>query len=284
MNLNRSQDSVPAPKLRRLTAWFYGCALLVTAVCSVVPGSSLTAQEPPAAAAAGGREGYLIPVELPLVGDRDELVKTQISRIAATAGEGGQRPIVVLEFRAASLDAMGEPDNAGLGTRGSQFERCLSLARFLTSAEASKTRLIAYLSETVVGHAVLPVLACEEVIAAPDAELGRAAIDEPVDATVEGAYRDMVARRSTLPEPVVMSMLKPTLEVIELELSDGRTLVTNRAEADKLREEGLVLRQDVVWPGGGQAAYSGQQLRARRWIARTVDDPRNLGNLLGVDG
>ncbi len=230
------------------------------------------------------REGYIIRVDLPLIGDRDELVRQQIAKIANAAGNSEQRPVIVLEFQAISLDAVGEPQNAELGTRGSQFERCLSLARYLTSPEASRVRLIAYLPETVEGHAVLPVLACEEIIAAPAAELGRAAVDEPADATIEGAYRDIVARRATLPEAVVMAMLVPASEVYELELSEGGSLVTNRAEAVRLRDEGKVLKETQLWPGGGLAAFNGQQLRARRWIARTVDESSELSASLGISG
>lgn len=237
------------------------------------------------AQANGLRQGYLVPVELPLVGQRDELVRQQILRIANSHGNAALRPVVVLQFKATPLAEFGgEPDNGGLGTRGSRFERSLSLARFLTSPDAARVRLVAYLPEDVEGHAVLPVLACEEIFAASDAELGRAAIDEPVDTTVEGAYRDIAGRRATLPEALVMAMLDPAAEVYQLELTDGSNLVVDRQQAQKLREEGRVLREDTIWPGGGLAQFSGQQLRSRRWIARTVGDETELIEALGLNG
>lgn len=254
------------------------CSLAIFLTVAVAGGGQETEQP------SNAREGYIIRVDLPLVGDRDDAVRQQILRIANRAQDGAQRPIVVLEFRASSLDKVGEPDNADVGTRGSQFERSLSLARFLTSPEASRVRLIAYLPKTVEGHAVLPVLACEEIVAAPDAELGRAAIDEAADATIEGAYRDVVARRAALPEAVVMAMLVPASEVYELELSDGSSLVAHRGKTDQLREAGQVIKETQIWPGGGLAAFNGQQLRARRWIARTVDDSGELAATLGVGG
>ncbi|MCA9131889.1 MAG: hypothetical protein KDA45_01990 [Planctomycetales bacterium] len=231
------------------------------------------------------RQGYIVDVELPLIGQRDEVVRQQIVRIADTPSEGKQRPVVVLRFQAKPLAELADAvQPAGLGSRGSQFERCLALARFLTSAEAARVRLIAYLPETVEGHAVLPVLACEEIVAAVDAELGRAAIDEPLDATVQGAYRDVVSRRATLPEAVVMAMLDAQAEVFQLELAEGGTRITDRATAEKLREAGEVLREETIWPGGGLALFSGQQLRSRRWIARTVKDASELPSALGLSG
>ncbi|MEZ6080670.1 MAG: NfeD family protein [Pirellulaceae bacterium] len=218
------------------------------------------------------------------MGDRDELAKRQVRRIADVNRDALQRPVVVLRFAVDPIANVDLEAGSGMGSRGSQFERCLSLARFLTSPDAARVRLVAYLPDTVEGHAVLPVLACEEILANSTAELGRAAIDEPLDASIEGAYRDVVSRRATLPLPIVQAMLDGTAEVYLLELADGGSLVADRAEAAKRREAGEVLREETIWAGGGLAQFSGQQLRNRRWIARTLDDPTELSDALDLSG
>ncbi len=177
-------------------AWVLLLWLPARAIPQATPAST-----PAQAAAEPERVGYIVDVQLPLVGDRDELVKRQVRRIADANGSAEQRPVVVLRFAVDSIANVEVEAGSGMGSRGSQFERCLSLARFLTSPEAARVRLVAYLPETVEGHAVLPVLACEEILANSTAELGRAAIDEPLDASIEGAYRDVVSRRATLPRP-----------------------------------------------------------------------------------
>lgn len=231
------------------------------------------------------RLGFVVQVDLPLVGDRDEQVRQQIVRIADSNAEAEQRPIVVLRFQAAPLAELGfEPDNGGMGTRGSQFERCLALARFLTSAESARVRMVAYLPESVEGHAVLPVLACEEIVASNDAELGRASIDEPLDATIEGAYRDVVRRRAILPEAVALSMLDRNAEVYALELTDGGSMIAGRDEAKQLRDEAKVLQEETIWRGGSLASYSGKMMRGRRWISSTVNDESQLAASLGLTG
>ncbi len=231
------------------------------------------------------RLGFMVDVPLPLVGQRDEAVRQQIVRIADAHRDAAQRPVVVLQFKVAPLtENAGEPDNGGLGSRGSQFERSLALARFLTSPDAARVRLVAYLPETIEGHAVLPVLACEEIVAASSAELGRATIDEPLDATISGAYADVVARRATLPLAVVQAMLDSNAEVYLLELSDGGSLVADRAEATKRRQAGDVLREETIWAGGSLAQFNGQQLRNRRWIARTIDSVDDLSAALDLTG
>ena len=262
--------------LQHSAMWGLGLVVAHAAAwaCAVSIVSVAAAQQPAEVApAASERLGFVVDVPLPLIGQRDEVVRQQILRIADSQPAAGTRPVVVLQFRVTPLvDAAGEPENGGLGSRGSQFERCLALARFLTSPEAARVRLVAYVPETIEGHAVLPVLACEEIYAASSAELGRATIDEPLDGTIAGVYRDVVSRRATLPEAVVMAMLDSNAEVYLLELADGSSLVADRTEAARRREAGEVLREETIWPGGGLAQFSGQQLRNRRWIAGAVDD------------
>ncbi|MEO8269423.1 MAG: hypothetical protein ABI557_06880, partial [Aureliella sp.] len=187
------------------TTWKTSLTTRVVAACMLLLLLSVRAipQEASAKAAVEAeRVGYIVEVQLPLVGDRDETVKRQIRRIADANRDALQRPVVVLRFAVDPIASVDVEAGSGLGSRGSQFERCLSLARFLTSPDAARVRLVAYLPETVEGHAVLPVLACEEILANSTAELGRAAIDEPLDASIEGAYRDVVSRRASLPPPV----------------------------------------------------------------------------------
>ena len=70
------------------------------------------------------RSGYIVDVELPLVGDRDELVKRQIRRIADSNRDAAQRPVVVLRFTVAAIaNSADDTAQGGLGSRGSQFER-----------------------------------------------------------------------------------------------------------------------------------------------------------------
>lgn len=269
--------------LFRFTAKLSSAWLVVVALLLAFDNVRLIAQEKSESAAE--RVGFLVEVPLPLIGQRDELVRQQILRIADVHRSSQQRPIVVLKFKAIPLNlSSGESENGGLGSRGSQFERCLALARFLTSPDSARVRLIAYLPETIEGHAVLPVLACEEIIAASSAELGRATVDEPLDATIDGAYRDVVARRATLPQAIVSAMLNVDAEVYLLELAGGNSLVADRVEASQRREAGEVVREETVWAGGGLAQFNGQQLRNRRWIARTVDDEDELSAALELSG
>jgi membrane-bound serine protease (ClpP class) len=235
-----------------------------------------------AADADAGRAAFLVEVPLPLIGNRDELIERQVSQIISQTRGQPQRPIVVLRFAAAST-ASGEANPTG--TRGTRFERALSLARFLTSPAASRARLIAYVADNVEGHAVLPVLACEEIIATETGELGRAAIDEnAVDETVAGAYRDIARRRGALSDAVVQAMLSPNVEVVRVDLASGDSSIVTAAEAKALRDDGQVLREETLWTGGSLAAFTGGRMRQLRWVGRVVNSVDDLPEALGLKG
>ncbi|MDP7379065.1 MAG: hypothetical protein QF516_13270, partial [Pirellulaceae bacterium] len=81
------------------------------------------------------REGFLVQVPLPITGDVDLQVRTMIEKTlenlpVVEAAE--DRPVLVLQF----------DTSTGRSGRGSQFERCISLARFLTSRALNKVRTI----------------------------------------------------------------------------------------------------------------------------------------------
>jgi membrane-bound serine protease (ClpP class) len=234
-----------------------------------------------------GRSGYLVRVPLPLIGNRDAEVIQQVRRIAEAARQGDlERPVVVLQF---------EPMGSGAGlrgpeildTRGSQFERSLALARFLTEREASELRIVAFLPSTVEGHAVLPVLACQEVFAAPGVQLGRAGVDLPTDATILAAYQDIVSRgRTNIPEAAVQAMLEPNTELRRVSITDRPGIqVVTQTEANRLQDEGLISEfHETIWTGLGLAVFSAEQMRSWLWISPTIADPLELAAALDIQG
>lgn len=260
-------------------------ALLLTLVFKSQPWTSVAAGQEAAPADESGRAAYLIEVPLPLMGTRDEAIQQQINQVANKARGSEQRPIVILHFKAHASTERNAQDNNGSPSRGSQFERALSLARYLTSSAASKVRLVAYLTDRIEGHAVLPILACEEIIASPTAELGSAAADETaVDDTVRGAYKDIARRRATLSEAAVAAMIDPNVEVIRAELDNGDSRIVTNAEAKELRDSRKVISVTTIWSGGGLARFTGSQMGQLRWVSHVVENEDALATALNITG
>lgn len=227
--------------------------------------------EPPARTA---RQAYLFEVPLPLQDDVDLTLRSQLEKRLAELPPGGERPIFVLEFAA--------PE--GQSAEGSQFERAMSLARFLASERMSRVRTIAYLPRSVVGHAVLPVLACEEIAVAEDAELGAAGQGEQF---VDGVMRDTYARvaelRRTVPAAVALGMLDRDLEVMRVETLDGGVNYVTGEELAELQAQGTVSKVETIVGRGDLANFTGRQLRLQYGFASQLANSREaLARELGV--
>ena len=196
-------------------------------------------------------------VPLPIVNDVDSDTKRSVLAVldrfkeeGAFQGDG-DRPILVLEFR----------PREGTAGESSEFDRSYSLARFLTSEQLRQVRTVAYLPSSVQGHSVLPVLGCQQIIMAPDAELGAAGIsDQHVDPGVRLVYEDFANRRRVIKPAVVLSMLDRQLTVYQVMTPQGPRYVL-ADELEELKQEGLASEAKTIVPAGDFGLFTGKQLR-----------------------
>ena len=246
--------------MKRSHDYYFIAALLVL---SVIPQFGL-AQTAPA---------YLVRVPLPIVGSIDQKVRQNIQRAMGKAGALGEdRLTLVLEF-------WPESENAA----SSEFERSLALARFLVSPQVSNCRTVAYLPKSVTGHAVLPVLACEEIVMASSAKLGAAGVEETtLSPMMRGFYADIAERRRTVPTAVAIGMLDQDVKVVRATTPKGaRYLLGN--EVDELGAETNVQEIETITRSGELTFLSGNQLRLEHgFVAHLVDDRRELATILKV--
>ena len=130
------------------------------------------------------------------------------------AGKSGERPIIVFEF-------WSPPGSNGAG---SEFERSLSLARFLTGPSMQRIRTVAFVSQSAAtGHAVLVALACEQIIMDPDAVLGKvqAKLSQRSDRPCAAATPKSRGRGARFPEAIALGMLDADLEISRVQTDTG---------------------------------------------------------------
>lgn len=199
-----------------------------------------------------------IPVPLPITGSVDTNVIQTIERAIGRLPDrkqdrpqGQDRPTLVLDFQPAPTDA----------PSASQFERALALARFLAGDRLRQVRTVAYVAHSVTGHAVLPVLACEQLIVAPDAELGDAGGTEAfIDVTLRRGYSEIAERRRTIPVPVALGMLDPAQAVYKVETPTGTQYVLGDDLA-RVEKESAPTSIKTVKREGDRLKLSGRDLR-----------------------
>ncbi|HEX5102236.1 MAG TPA: hypothetical protein VFV87_00390, partial [Pirellulaceae bacterium] len=216
-------------------------------------------------------EAFRFDVPLPITGLVDQQVTSSVERALRKLPQGGPRPVFIFEFRP-KANSTGE---------GSDFGRALTLARYLAGDRLSGVRTVAWLPNSVKGHAVLPVLACEQIVMHKEAELGAAGIDEKtIDPALRSGYTEIAERRRTVPTAIALGMLDKSLAVYKVTTPDGVRYETEE-ELKKLRDGGLVTKEDNLFQPGDEHVLTGQEMRFELGFAsHLAEDRRSLAAAL----
>ena len=227
------------------------------------------------------RLAALVRVHLPLIGSGDEAIRRSIERACdhlldeSRHRDDLRRPVLVLQL---------EPP-AGALEASSSFERAFALARALCSSDLAGVRKVAFAPQGIQGHATLLAMACEELIMAPEAEIGDAGIGEPdqgaILQTVVAAYREIAQARRTIPESLAVGMIDPASEVLQVETEDGIHFVLG-TELDKFSKTHEIIQRQTLVPPGTSARFTGREGRQFGFVKHLAGDRRALASALGV--
>ena len=222
----------------------------------------LSAQDEPAF-------GRRIRVPLPLKDSSDRVIKQMVQRVLADQPVGAERPVIVFEFWVPE-------DGDGSGT---EFERALSLARFLTGPDLERVRTVAFIPKSATGHAVLVALACEEIIMGEDAALGDAGAGERIiGPTMRGGYTEIARSRRTVPEAIALGMLDPDLTISRVTTSSGE-LYAWPEELERLKTERDDIQAiDTFIPAGQMGVFRGDKLRELGVVSYLAEDTEQVAS------
>jgi membrane-bound serine protease (ClpP class) len=227
-------------------------------------------------------DGRLIRVRLPLAGNADQHIKGAIERAMAqlkqsSSRDPGRRPVLILELVPARRQ--------GSFGEGTDFERATSLARYLTSPKLSSVKTVAYIPRSIKGHGVLLALACEEIVMAPEAEIGEAGVDEDerraVDPLVVSTYQQIAGSRKTVPEAIALGMLDRRAEVLKVETDQGTDFVL-RGDMAALEKDHTIVSQEVLVPLGSLGSFNGRQGREYGFVKLFAKNEGELARGLGL--
>ncbi len=227
--------------------------------------------------------GHLLVVPFPLAEVDDRRVRLQIQQILERH-VGQSRPVVVLKFveKGQSVSVMDERASIAIG-RGTEFERSLSLARWLVGPVGVRARTIAYLPDSIEGHATLVALGCEEIAMAPLAEMGRASVDEAsVDDVVTDGYLGITQRRGAFPAEAVRSMLDQDAPLYRVELVGENSRFVSEKDLDQLRQKNEIVSETQISIPGQLGKFTGQEMRSWRWITHLARDEDHLREILAT--
>jgi len=258
-----------------------------------MPASNMGAAGPEKAVAAAevdveknqidGTHGHLLFVPFPFAEIDDRRLRLQIQQIL-DRHQGKNRPVVVLKFvEKSGTDSAADPLASKAIGRGTEFERSLSLARWLVGPVGVRARTVAFLPDSIEGHATLVALGCEEITVAPLAEFGRATIDEAaIDQVVVDGYLGIAQRRGAFPPDAIRSMLDRDASLYRVELVGEKNRFVSQADLNALRQANDIVSETQISIPGQLGKFTGQEMRSWRWITHLARDDDHLREILGT--
>ncbi|MEN6407573.1 MAG: NfeD family protein [Thermoguttaceae bacterium] len=246
-----------APPRQKRRLWFVAM-VLATVFCV---GAVSAEPAPPVV-------GRFLRVTLPVTGQGYAQIRRAALRAVDRARREKVRLTLIFEFDVPK----GQKDFG----RGSEFGASLELANFLAGDALGGVRTVAYVPQPIEGHALLAVLACQEIVMASQASIGSAGVDEKtLTPTVRSAYAEIARKRRTVPVAVALGLLDPSLEVLQVETEAGDEMVTpdRLVELQKTR----TTKPPVVLKRVGQAMeLTGVEARRLGVAGYLADDRRAL--------
>ena len=225
----------------------------------------------------------LLRVHLPIIGNADQTLQTTLLRVRdslleqAKKNKDARRPLLFLQLDPPLVDQD--------GVAKSQFERVLSLSRFLCSRKMSDVKTVAFVPRSIQGHGTLLAIACEEIVMAPDALLGDAGIHEKDSGeildTVVSAYREIAETRRTIPIALAVGMIEDSTEVLQVETEDGIDFVL-RKDFEEFAEDRVIIDEKVLVTRGTFAQFEGREGRQYGFVKYLASDRQALAKSYAI--
>ena len=208
--------------------------------------------------AATSAEEILLDVELPLSAKSAHAAAKTLERVPA------ETTTVFIQLNVRTDEE--------LFGRGSSFAGCYEFASLLASERFSHIRFVAFMPQSVQGHAVLVALACHERIMAERAEIGAAGIDESrITATHRQAYQEIALRRN-IPVALADKLLDSNAVILQVETERGLRLIAPDGVEALRQTETFAAEPTTVIPAGQQGIFSAELARQIRLIDLIAED------------
>lgn len=202
----------------------------------------------------------LVDIELPLSTAFQTKLKHSLQTSLRSSSDKKSASSLRLVFRFGS--GLSGDDTGNKTTFGDAFEfaRFIKNREFLPEGER-RVQTIALVTRPVSGFALLPILACDELIMAENSRLGPVTDrKEELPSAIRMAFEEFCQRKGT--GAAVAAFLKPSTRVYELETQQGTQWVT-QSEYDIVKREKKVLLslpKELVFPFG-RGIFTATELR-----------------------
>jgi membrane-bound serine protease (ClpP class) len=235
-------------------------------------GAGAMAQEPPAAP--DETPGQFFTITEPITSETVQKIRAATREFvdANALGEKGKRPILVFEF---------VPGETAPGT--SDRGVCSDLADVISGLGGAKLT-VAYVPQPLRGFAVLPVVACTEIVMGSSASLGPITPEgQPFDAAYSGYVRVLAVRKTRDPD-LLLGMLDRDADLRLVRTADKAVHYVLADNLPAFQKAHQVIEERPAWDGGLRGVLTAQRAREEGFCKRTADSPAELASMYRIAG
>jgi len=185
----------------------------------------------------------------------------------------GRRAVLIFQFL---------PGEAAPGT--SEFGASYDLANFIAKELGGARLTVAYVPEPLSGYAVLPVVACTEIVMASRASLGPITPEsQSYDPALREPVRFLAVRKARDPD-LILGMLDPDADLRLVRTADKGVHYVLAEHLPEFAKGQQVVDQPAAWEGGRRGVLTAERAREEGFCKRVAETPAEVAHLYRIDG
>jgi membrane-bound serine protease (ClpP class) len=239
----------------------------------IVAGVRAPAEQPPTDGGSAPGQFFTIsePITHDTIGRIRAATRQLVDRNAST--KQATRPILVFEFL---------PGDSAPGA--SEFGACYDLAALISRELAGARLTVAYVPQPLRGYAVLPAVACTEIVMGASATLGPITPEgQNVDAALREPVRYLAMRKTRDPD-LLLGMLDRDADLRLVHTADKTVHYVLADNMKTFRQTHELIDDKPAWEGGQRGVLTAQRARAEGFCKRTADSPAELASIYQISG
>jgi membrane-bound serine protease (ClpP class) len=254
-------------RLRATTA----VVLLAMLALLALPARGARAQD--RSPAADSVPGQILTVAEPITDDTVTRIRAAARQLVDRNASAPQaaRPILIFEF---------VPGESAPGASG--FGACYELAKLISRDLGGAYLTVAYVPEPLRGYAVLPAIACTEIVMGSAASLGPITPDgETVDEALRGPVRFLAMRQARDPD-LLLGMLDRDADLRLVRTADKTVHYKLPENIKSFRQKNDVIDDQPAWDGGQRGVLTAQRARDEGFCKRTAENSADVAAIYRI--
>ncbi len=219
--------------------------------------------------------GQFFTITEPITDETIETIRAATRQLVDrnAAARGGKSPILVFQL----MPGETAPGSSRIGTS-------YDLANLISKELGGAKLTVAYIPQPLKGYAVLPALACTEIVMGSGASLGPIT---PEDQAVDPAFRDplrMLALRKTRDPDLLLGMFDREADLRLVRTADKAFHYVLAENLEAFRRANRVDDEQPAWEGGQRGVLTAKRARSEGFCKAIAENPADLANIYGIRG